>query len=279
VIVRILDSKWANRVGIIIGIIALPIGVIGTKATLDSIDKREPIFSIVKPTISILDRQRLNEASITILDKQSNEINNDVFLVKFFFWNAGDEVILKNDVDEPLSIIINNKKANILDYKILKKTRDSAGIKLTQISDNKLSLEFKSLENSEGLLAQIIFAGDNDDSLEIIGHIRNAKINSSFYSNKGIESPKLWVELLRIWLDFFASITTFFLCFTVAFFLAKIGFFNSKFFLKMCLSIPFIAIFLILLRSGLNSLIINSQGLSDVPKKLQESNNIIDAGY
>jgi hypothetical protein len=142
--------------------------------------KREPTF-IVNPLKSrIIQQELLKDRPIAVVDRQGNEIKEDVHIVTFYFFNNGAMSIRDENVLKPFKIYFSNKN-RLLDFNILKKSRELCGINVSPYDSIKgiWTVGFTILEEGDGFTAQIIYSGKDDTDLRIDGVVEGASnINS-----------------------------------------------------------------------------------------------------
>jgi len=137
--------------------------------------ERKPTFYLDPTRTTILDKINAANAPLMLLKSNGDTIHADVTSVYFYFFNQGSETIKRENVYEPLKIVLRDK-AEILDFKLLKVARPVSGIKLVRDTmNNSLSINFKALEKDDGLVGQIIFEGNKNASITLEGGIEGAK--------------------------------------------------------------------------------------------------------
>lgn|ERR1035437_571380 len=117
------------------------------------------------------------DKNITILFK--NDTIPNLNLIEFGLWNDGTEYIDKKNISEtdPLSIVPDNG-VQILDYKIIKKSRANLNLelkKLTDSIDSKIILQIQGddgLEKSDGIKIQIIYSGNENSIWKVNGRVK-----------------------------------------------------------------------------------------------------------
>ena len=133
--------------------------------------ERKPTFYLDPTRTIILDKANAANAPLQLLKSNGEAIHADVTSVYFYFFNQGTETIKRENVYEPLKIVLGDK-AEILDFKLLKVSRPVSGIALTRDTiSNSLAINFKVLEKDDGLVGQIIFEGNKNASINLEGGI------------------------------------------------------------------------------------------------------------
>jgi hypothetical protein len=147
------------------------------------IRERKPTFYLDPTRTTILDKTNAANAPLMLLKSNGDTIHSDVTSVYFYFFNQGTETIKRENVYEPLKIILRDK-AEILDFKLLKVARPVSGIKLIRDSaNNSLTINFKALEKEDGLVGQIIFEGNKNANITLEGGIDGVKYFESHLSS------------------------------------------------------------------------------------------------
>jgi len=137
--------------------------------------ERKPTFYLDPTRTTILDKINAANAPLLLLKSNGDTIRADVTSVYFYFFNQGAETIKRENVYEPLKIVLRDQ-AEILDFKLLKVARPVSGIKLTRdTAANSLSINFKALEKDDGLVGQIIFEGKKNAAVTLEGGIDGVK--------------------------------------------------------------------------------------------------------
>lgn len=142
----------------------------------DGQKERKPTF-IVDPIVStIVDKRLVKDKPLKILNSKGIEITQDVNVLTFYFFNQGDEAIKAENIlsDLILSLPLN---CEILDYRILKESRNVSKIRLLKkdSAKNSISINFKILEKSDGFTGQIIYLGGNENRPILTGEIEGVK--------------------------------------------------------------------------------------------------------
>lgn len=139
------------------------------------IRERRPTFYVDPVRTTILDKTHAANAPLRLLKANGDTIQSDVTSVYFYFFNQGKETIKKENIYSPLKVSLGDS-AKILDFKVLRNARSVSGIELKYDSATKsLNIDFKALEQEDGLAAQIIFEGKREAALTISGGIDGVK--------------------------------------------------------------------------------------------------------
>ncbi len=145
--------------------------------------ERKPTFYLDPTRTIILDKANAANAPLQLLKSNGEAIHADVTSVYFYFFNQGTETIKRENVYEPLKIVLGDK-AEILDFRLLKVSRPVSGIALTRDTiSNSLAINFKVLEKDDGLVVKIIFEGNKNASINLEGGIDGVNPNFIFAVN------------------------------------------------------------------------------------------------
>ena len=169
---------------------------------LYSMKEREPIFLVDPIRTEILRRQDLDESPIKVLRNDSTRIMTDLTVAKVYFWNNGRESIKREHILENLMIEFDDSTNQILDFKLLKVSRAITGIRVQRDSvkmQKRLCVDFNILEDDDGFSAQIIFSGNQNTRIRLLGIIEGAK-NIRFSPPATLFWMKQLVRILEIML-------------------------------------------------------------------------------
>jgi len=156
-----------------------------------SIKEREPTLKKDKVTL-LIDNNSIKQNPIKIIDSKGAEIAENVSIITFYFFNQGQESIKPDDILEGIKITLPGK-GRLLNYKILKSSRDIIDAKLTYDSiSNSIKIDFRILEFEDGFTAQILYAGNEEPNIGIDGIIEGV---SFFRDGNG---SSLWVYICHI---------------------------------------------------------------------------------
>jgi hypothetical protein len=187
----ILRRNLLNIISILIGIIGILLAVYFYSSGRRY---RKIIFFEDPIKTEILNQERLTQAPIKVYRNNGDEIINDLISVRFYLWNAGTEAIHSNEVLRDIILSLDNNSSEIIDYRLLKISREVAEISLQRShidSLRSLMLSFSILEKNDGITGQIIYEGSIDSKLSIHGVIEGIDEFSPFYK----------IQLLRTLLD------------------------------------------------------------------------------
>jgi hypothetical protein len=136
--------------------------------------EREPTFYVDPVRTLIIDKNNIADAPLKLLKSNNDTIHDDVVSAYFYFFNQGKETIKRENIYSPLKVKVSG--AEILYFKILKTARDISGITVSKDTlDNSLAINFSALEQDDGFVAQVIYEGDKEAELQIIGGVDRVK--------------------------------------------------------------------------------------------------------
>ncbi len=168
-----LRRNWLAIIAILIGI------AVSNHFYQKSIAKREPVFLVDPSRTEIIDCTRLEETPLRVVRASGDEIKGDVTSTRFYFWNNGRQSIKPSNILEPLIITLDDPDGEILDYKILKQSREVVKPLLqpdTADPGRSLFLSFGILEPEDGLTSQVIYKGNPDATLTISGTVEGVRV-------------------------------------------------------------------------------------------------------
>jgi hypothetical protein len=174
-IFTLIKKNWVGFLGLIIGIIGISLSIF---LYSNSKKERNLYFVIETPRSNVLDFSKLTDAPLKILRRDGSQIEGNVYIVKFYFWNAGRLSIRNSEILEPLVIHFEGKETEILDYRILKTSRDLIKMKLDRAESDplrSLDLSFKILEHYDGFCTQIIYKGTENIAITLEGSVEGIK--------------------------------------------------------------------------------------------------------
>ena len=168
---RISDRSLAI-LGLVVGVVLGLGGIIsGYYFYIQSIQERIPTFLISPVRASIVKSDSNDLTDLSVLYKGKPIIPKNVVAVRIYMWNSGKLPILKSDILRPIQLMFPND-AKILDYRILKYSREVDNIKINSINgSNMLDLTFDILEHNDGVAIQVIYAGPLNAKIDIVGTV------------------------------------------------------------------------------------------------------------
>jgi hypothetical protein len=150
-----------------------------------SLQSREPVFVVSRKRTRIVDRDAIGKAPIQVVRHSGEVINDHISSAVLYFWNAGGLSIRPEHVLEPLVIMLDGEDGEIIDWKVMHTSRPVIGFSMRrdeEQSKRKLCLDFAILEESDGAVIQIIYAGEPSAQFKLTGAIEGVRrvIDSSF---------------------------------------------------------------------------------------------------
>lgn len=167
-----LKRHWLTIIAILVGY------ALSNHFYKKSIVKPEPVFLIDPVRTKIIESKHILETPLRLVRLNGGEIKGNVTSVRFYFWNNGRKSIKKSNILEPLVITLDDPNGEILDYKILKCSREVVKpvVDRNSVDPNKnLSLSFAILEKEDGLTGQVIYKGNPEATLEIDGVVEGVR--------------------------------------------------------------------------------------------------------
>lgn len=145
------------------------VGIIGSIASVASLllavyfylqsERHRELTYMVYPTKTIvLKAGQTSRLSVTLDNKR---FDNDLTAAQIAFWNSGNEPIRRDQVLKPF-VIRTSRGVPIIEARLLKKSRDVIDITALRTSAGEIALSWNILEQNDGGLIQIVFAGGSD---------------------------------------------------------------------------------------------------------------------
>lgn len=159
----------SNYIGIIIGIVSIFLSIYFFFKSLES---KTPLCHY-RTYRGILKLTSQKDSKIKIFFN-SEEVDR-IFVTYIWFWNGGKRPITRQDIQQKLRIkLIDDKiKALILDYKVIKTSRDAIHFFINK-SDNVLDVDFEFLDHKDGVVVEIQHTGGYETKVVIEGVILGA---------------------------------------------------------------------------------------------------------
>ena len=188
--VKISGRSWLAYIGLFIGILGILFSVYTYLATRVY---REPVFVVDPSRTVILHADTVSTAPIRVLKSNGEEIKSDLTTIKFFFWNNGPLAIKRDNILSDLIISLDAPRGEIIDYKILKVSREINKCEISHVlgTNKKLKINFSILEEGDGLSGQIMYEGPRDAGLKISGVIEGVP---GILTNPLVEKKRFWYE-------------------------------------------------------------------------------------
>ncbi len=146
-------------------VLTVGFGAWGVYATFLTHETRDPTFVVDPNRVEILSAERAATAPIKVLRRDGSPIRGNIYAVRFYIWNAGNQSIRQENVLDSIRISLRNEADEILDYKVLKVSRPITRARLATVSPVRpvghglrtLAFVFSILEHNDGLSGQIIY--------------------------------------------------------------------------------------------------------------------------
>ncbi|TVL96887.1 MAG: hypothetical protein CV087_23120 [Candidatus Brocadia sp. WS118] len=165
------------------GVLGLVVGLIGIYLAiyfkLQSVEIREPIYYRGADWVIINRGPGFIESPFKIIRSDGNEIKNDIYLTKIYFWNNGKKPIRKENILDGLNITLEDSVGTFLDYKILKTSRDIINFQVISDSLNpqkKINFSFDILEQFDGACIQLWIESIGYKDIKINGIIEGSSL-------------------------------------------------------------------------------------------------------
>jgi hypothetical protein len=119
-----------------------------------------------------------------------NEVRSDITAVQIAFWNAGKEPIPRNNILIPIEIRTENS-APILEATIRKMSRgvNELALDQAQMASGIIGVTWKILEQDDGGVIQLIYAGDVNNKLSVSGSVVGQRQLSELKYSGSIATP------------------------------------------------------------------------------------------
>lgn len=160
--------------------------------------KREPYY-LSYPTTQIYKKTNASP-NLHLVDKAGTQIDGDVHVLEFSFWNSGRQSIEPADVRTPIFFTL-PEKTKVLDYSIVRENKaDISGLKLslhpdTELKNQRIQISWKHLDPGLGARIQVIYVGDQNQPLTFGGDILDAEITNgaSVFDRSGFGRASLFL--------------------------------------------------------------------------------------
>lgn len=154
-----------------------------------SVKEREPTFIVEPIKTQIVDSKNIIGSPIQVIIGDSIGVNENITVVRFYFWNAGKEPIMGTDALSEI-LISTTGKAKIIHSKILKTSREVCELSINQMDSTHLKVKFRILEKNDGFTGEIFVLGDSKTDLAIEGEVVGVKdFSKDILSIKILKAP------------------------------------------------------------------------------------------
>lgn len=126
---------------------------------------------------------------------ENEKIESDVTAVQVAIWNSGKKSIKKDDILEPI-ILYTEPNTSIIDAAIRKQTREVTNLSIDRDSfkEGFIPVSWRILENNDGGIIQVIFAGGPDVEILAKGIIEGQKTIKQVKYLRKVRGPKEQIE-------------------------------------------------------------------------------------
>lgn len=154
VVRRFFSNPVVGMVGSVASIIGL---VLAVYFFLQSQQRRELLYLVSPAKAVIVKAGQLSKLAVT-LDGKS--IDTDVTAAQLAFWNQGNQAIRREHILRPLTLRT-APATPIIDATVRKTSREVVQIDLdkSRLQDGELSISWNILEQGDGAIVQVVFAG------------------------------------------------------------------------------------------------------------------------
>lgn len=185
---------WRQYASTIIGLIGLIGTLFGFYAYYDS-KKITELTAITDPAATdVVSSATIEQSPIKVIKENGEIVQGNLKIIKFYVWNSGDESIKKESILSPIKINFTEKSGEIIDFKLLKTTREVSKIKLSRSPENpqlSLDINFFILEPNDGFSAQILYSEISGGSFAIEGIIERTP---AIITNDTFSEARFWYE-------------------------------------------------------------------------------------
>lgn len=163
------NAFW-TLVGLVGGfLIALIFYVLGNK-------EHEPVYAIIKEPSLVFDKNNV-APSFRLLDmKDSTTIKSNVYVASILIWNNGDLPIIDDDIRKEFTMRLSGSEGKILDYKIVKESREEITKFQLIEKDNKLQLDWAFFDPGDALEIQLTYTGNRTTEVKCEGFVLGAEL-------------------------------------------------------------------------------------------------------
>jgi hypothetical protein len=129
-------------------------------------EEREPTI-YYRTYIDTMKFTKENRLKVFFDSEEVNQVTTTIL----FFWNNGKRPIKKEDLPTQLMVVYPADDVRILDFKVLKVSRDLVNFSVTRCGDSIIELHFDFLDRDDGAVIAITHSGDEYVSPTIIGTV------------------------------------------------------------------------------------------------------------
>jgi hypothetical protein len=135
----------------------------------------QPVFIVDPVRMQLIDRDKTSDPPFIVMNKDSTEIEDNIILVRFYFYNYGKKTLRIEDVPSKPLIGFENENCEILSHQILVQTDpekvEAQLSKTVHRGKDELEIKFLAIEKDEGFTGQLIYTGSINERISISGTI------------------------------------------------------------------------------------------------------------
>lgn len=162
--------EWVSHpLNLVLGLLASFASILSVFLYFHSIEVRELTFLVHPFRTTVV---KSGQASRLKASFDGKEITNDVTAAQITFWNAGKRAIRRGEILEPITVATGADHP-VLEATLRKSTRQVTHISLTgsQLDKGEISISWDILENLDGGVLQLIYAGDAGVPISLRGTV------------------------------------------------------------------------------------------------------------
>jgi hypothetical protein len=149
------SKKYLDIISIIIGLVGIGLGIYFYSQSKET---RDLSYSISPTKALVVDSKRASKLRVLY---DSTTISSDIIAIQLAIWNRGKQSIKKSNILKTIELN-NNNRVKILETSIRKVSREVTNFSVLQKNDmnGNILLNWDILENNDGAVIQILFAGN-----------------------------------------------------------------------------------------------------------------------
>jgi hypothetical protein len=184
IIPRLFSNPRIAFAGSLAGILGIPLAIY---FYVEGISRPDIVY-YTNPVRTIVVQQ--GTASKLAVSYEGHPLTQDVTAVQIAIWNRGRQAVRKEAVLQPL-VIKTNPKVPILEATVKQRTRDVVGLTVdeSRIAQGEASVSWKILEQSDGGVIQLVYAGSPDVKIECDVAVEGQRAIHELTYGERIKSP------------------------------------------------------------------------------------------
>jgi hypothetical protein len=134
----------------------------GVLVLLCRVENRGRSYVCSRPNrTTIIEQSRVKDTPVHVIRADNTPVDRDITSLRVYFWNAGKKPMLASEVLEPILFVLPDD-VEILDHRVTKASRPHiTGVTVRRADrGNALALDFRVLEQNEGVGLQLVVAGN-----------------------------------------------------------------------------------------------------------------------